>query len=87
MPFGLKNAGVTYQGVMVVLFHDMIHKDVKVYVDNLATKSHPNQTHVTILQILFKRLRKYKLRLNPNKYVFSALSKKLLGFIISQEGI
>jgi len=36
---------------------------------------------------MFERLRKYKLRLNPNKCTFGVRSGKLLGFIVSQKGI
>ena len=39
MPFGLKNAGATYQRVATILFYDMMHKDVKVYVDDMIMKS------------------------------------------------
>ena len=39
IPFGLKNIGATYQRAMVTLFHDMMHKEVKVYVDGIITKS------------------------------------------------
>ena len=39
MPFRLKNAGATYQKVMVTLFHDMMHKEIEVYVDDMITKS------------------------------------------------
>lgn len=39
MPFGLKNAGATYQKAMVTLFHDMIHKKMEVYVDDMIVKS------------------------------------------------
>ncbi|XP_019429378.1 PREDICTED: uncharacterized protein LOC109336979 [Lupinus angustifolius] len=34
MPFGLKNAMAKYQKVMVALFHDMMHKEVEIYVDD-----------------------------------------------------
>lgn len=39
MPFGLKNAGATYQRAMTALFHDMIHKEMEVYVDDMIVKS------------------------------------------------
>ena len=39
MTFGLKNAGATYQRVATTLFHDMMHRDVEVYVDDMIVKS------------------------------------------------
>ena len=39
MPFGLKNVGATYQRAMVTLFHDMMHKEIEVYVDDMIAKS------------------------------------------------
>ena len=87
MPFGLKNAGATYQRAMVVLFHDLMHKEVEVYVDDIVAKSGEGESHVEVLRKLFERLRKHKLRLNPNKCVFGALTGKLLGFIVSRKGI
>uniref|UniRef100_A0A2N9FY26 Integrase catalytic domain-containing protein n=1 Tax=Fagus sylvatica TaxID=28930 RepID=A0A2N9FY26_FAGSY len=43
MPFGLKNAGATYQRAMVTLFHDMIHHEIEVYVDDMIAKLNPNK--------------------------------------------
>ena len=87
MPFGLKNAGATYQRAMTTLFHDMMHKEIEVYVDDMIAKSQTEENHVEDLLKLFQRLRKYRLRLNPNKCTFSVRSGKLLGFIVSQKGI
>lgn len=39
MPFGLKNVGATYQRAMDKLFHDMIHIEIEIYVDDMIAKS------------------------------------------------
>uniref|UniRef100_A0A2N9FII5 Integrase catalytic domain-containing protein n=1 Tax=Fagus sylvatica TaxID=28930 RepID=A0A2N9FII5_FAGSY len=57
MPFGLKNAGATYQRAMVTLFHDMIHHEIEVYVDDMIAKSRTAQDHLTDLRKLFQRLK------------------------------
>ncbi|PKI42438.1 hypothetical protein CRG98_037169 [Punica granatum] len=87
MPFGLKNVGATYQRVMVTLFHDMMHKEIEVYVDDMIAKSKKGEDHLVNLKQLFDHLKKYKLRLNPAKCTFSFKSKKLLGFVVSEKSI
>ena len=87
MSFGLKNAGATYRWAMVALFHDMMHKEIEVYVDDMIAKSKTEEEHLVNLWKLFERLRKYQLRLNPAKCTFGVKSGKLLGFIVSQKGI
>jgi len=39
IPFELKNVRATYQKAMVTLFHNMMHKEIKVYVDDMIVKS------------------------------------------------
>lgn len=46
MPTGLKNASATYQWVMVMLFHDMMHKKIEVYVDDMIAKSREGEDHL-----------------------------------------
>ncbi|PKI71427.1 hypothetical protein CRG98_008178 [Punica granatum] len=87
MPFGLKNAGATYQRAMVTLFHDMMHKEIEVYIDDMIAKSKEGEDHLVNLKRLFDRLKEYKLRLNPAKCTFGARSGKLLGFVVSERGI
>ncbi|GLJ23512.1 hypothetical protein SUGI_0445450 [Cryptomeria japonica] len=87
MPFGLKYAGATYQRAMTTIFHDLMHVTVEDYVDNLLGKSIDRNTHLDILSIIFDRLEKYKVRLNPKIWIFGVTSRKLLGFIVSKRGI
>ena len=87
MPFRLKNVGATYQRAMVTLFHDMMHKEIEVYVDDMIAKSQGEDDHVINLRKLFERLRKFQLKLNPVKCTFKATSEKLLGFVASKKGI
>ena len=39
MPFGLKNAGATYQRLVNHMFHSQIRRNVEVYVDDMLVKS------------------------------------------------
>ena len=50
---------------MVTLLHNMMHKEVKVYVDDMIAKSKEKEDHMNILRKLFNRLRKFQLKLNP----------------------
>ena len=87
MPFGLKNAGATYQRAATTLFHDMMHRDVKVYVDDMIVKSQDRADHLAALQRFFERIKRFKMRLNPKKCTFGVTFGKLLGHIISELGI
>ena len=49
MPFGLKNAGATYQRAVTTLFHDMKHKDVEVYMYDMIVKSRDRADHLAAL--------------------------------------
>ena len=72
---------------MVTLFHDMMHKEIEVYVDNMILKSQGEDDHVVYLRKFFERLRKFQLKLNPAKCTFGATFGKLLGFVVSKKGI
>lgn len=87
MPFGLKNAGATYMRAMTTLFHDMIHKEIEVYVDDVIIKSKKSLDHLTDLKRFFERLQRYNLKLNPAKCAFGVPAGKLLGFIVNRRGI
>ena len=87
MPFGLKNARATYQHAITTLLHDLIHKEVEVYVDDMIVKSKDREEHIPAFQKFFEKIQFYKLQLNPKKCTFGVTSGKLLGFMVSQRGI
>ena len=69
------------------MFHNMMHKEIDVYVDDVIIKSKSQADHVKDLRKFFERLRRYNLKLNPAKCVFGVPSGKLLGFVVSRRGI
>ena len=81
------HAGGTYQRAMVALFHDMIHHEIEVYIDDMIARYQTEEEHFDHLHKLFERLNKYKMGLNPNKFTFGVRSGKLLGFVVSGKGI
>ena len=82
MPFGLKNAGVTYQRVATTLFHDMMHRDV----DDMIVKSRCKADHLEVLERFFERIQKFILRLNSKKCTFGVTSRKFLGHMVHERG-
>ncbi|XP_074299136.1 uncharacterized protein LOC141630170 [Silene latifolia] len=87
MPFGLKNAGATYQRAMQKIFDDMLHKIIECYVDDVVVKSMKIEDHIKDLRAVFERLRECQLKMNPLKCAFGVTSGKFLGFVDRHRGI
>ncbi|GLU04845.1 hypothetical protein SLE2022_219740 [Rubroshorea leprosula] len=87
MPFGLKNAGATYQKMVTIVFRTQIGRNLEVYVDDIVVKSLKAEDHLTDLEETFNNLRKNRMRLNPAKCIFGVESGKFLGFMVSRRGI
>ena len=87
MTFSLKNAGATYQRTITAMFHDMMHREIEDYVDDIVVKSKTREDHFGILKKVFERCRLYKLKMNPLKCAFGVLASKFLGFLVHQHGI
>ncbi|CAL8989274.1 unnamed protein product, partial [Prunus brigantina] len=81
MPFGLKNAGATYQRLVNRMFAQLLGQSIEVYVDDMLVKSRTTDQHVDRLTEVFAILRQYRMRLNPAKCVFGVESGKFLGFM------
>ncbi|KAI5320936.1 hypothetical protein L3X38_040644 [Prunus dulcis] len=86
MPFGLRNAGATYQRAMNSIFHDMIGHSLEVYIDDVVIKSPEEGNHVSSLRKAFLRMRQHKLKMNPKKCVFGVQAGNFLGFLVHQRG-
>jgi len=87
MPFGLKNAGATFQRAMDIAFAKEIHDFLVIYLDDLTVFSKSDQQHLDHLGQVFIKCRKYGISLNPKKSLFGLQEGKLLGHIISKDGI
>jgi hypothetical protein len=87
MPFGLRNAGATYQRCMQHVFGDHIGRTIEAYIDDIVVKTRKADDLVSDLRIAFGCLRANRVKLNPEKCVFGVPRGMLLGYIVSQRGI
>ena len=69
------------------LFHDLMHKEIEVYVDDMMVKSETRVGHIEALEKFLQRVDQYNLRLNPKKCVFGVTSGRLLGHTVGKGGI
>ena len=99
MPFGLKNAGTTYQRCMQQCFIDQIDPPdqpdqaewpkptIVVYVDDIVVKMARACDLIADLAATLVNLRRFNIKPNPEKCVFGVPNGKLLGYIVSERGI
>ena len=83
MPFGLKNAGATYQRLVNRMFQKQIGTTMEVYIDDMLVKSTTAELHIAHLSEAFQILREYNMKLNPAKCAFGLSAGKFLGFIVN----
>jgi hypothetical protein len=87
MSFGLKNAGATYQRAIQMCFANQLHRNIEAYVDDVVIKTRNSDDLIVDLEETFSSLRRFRWKLNPTKCIFGVPSGKLLGFIVSNQGI
>ncbi|CAN6560039.1 unnamed protein product [Malus baccata var. baccata] len=87
MPFGLKNAGTTYQRAMNAIFHDLIGHNMEVYIDDIVVKSKTEEQHLIDLRHALTRMRTHRLDMNPKKCAFGVRAGNFLGFLVHQRGV
>ena len=87
MPFGLKNAGATYQWAMNSIFHDMLGRFMEVYIDDVVVKSDSFEQHLEDLKSAFQRMKKHELKMNPITCAFGVSTCNFVGFLVHYRGI
>ena len=87
MPFGLKNAGATYQKLINRMFSKHIGKKVEAYIDDMVIKSKKSKDHIEGMEEIFEVFRKFRMKLNPLKCAFGVSSGKFLRHVVSKKRI
>jgi hypothetical protein len=87
MLFRLKNVGATYQWCMQSYFDGQIGHNLEVYIDDIIVKTRQDSSLIANLEETFTNLRRFNIRLNPEKCTFGVPRGKLLGYIITKRGI
>lgn len=85
MPFGLRNAGQSFQRFIDAVLRGLPF--VYAYIDDLLVASSSENEHVQHLQQLFHRLSEYGVIINPSNCEFGVSSLSFLGHLIDSEGI
>ena len=87
MPFGVKNAGATYQRLVNKMLQKQIGTSMEIYIDDMLVKSTTAELHIAHLAEAFQILKEYNMKFNPAKCAFGVSSEKFLGFIVNNRGI
>ena len=70
MTFGLRNVGATFQCCMQKCLLKQLGRNAHVYVDDVLVKTEKHGTLLEDLKETFENLRRFQIKLNPEKCVF-----------------
>eukprot|EP00253_Pinus_taeda_P031196 PITA_31196 len=87
MPFGLMNVGATFQRAMDISFVGEKDKFFLIYLDDITVFSSSHEDHLQHLKKLWLKYKRFGSSINPKKSHFSLEEGKILGHIVSTEGV
>jgi hypothetical protein len=87
MLFGLKSVGATYQRGIQRCLHSQLGCNAEAYIDDVVVKTREDEGLIYDLAETFNILRKFKMKLNPEKCTFGVPSGKLIRYMVSRRGI
>ena len=87
MPFGLCNAGATFQRLMDMIMAGLAYEVCLVYLDDVIVFSSTVEEHFTRLRLVLSKLRDAGLKLKPSKCRLLQKQVSFLGHVVSGEGI
>ena len=87
IPFGLMNAGDTFQRAMDLAFVGLKDKFVLIYLDDLTVYSNNHEEHLQHLRKVFLKCIQFGISMNTKNSQFALREGKLLGHIVSVEGV
>jgi hypothetical protein len=83
MPFGLKSVGATYQRGIQWCLYSQLGRNAEAYVYDVVVKTQKEEGLISDLVETFDNLRKFKMKLNPEKCTFDVPLGKLLRYMVS----
>jgi hypothetical protein len=86
MSFRLKSVGVKYQRGIQRCLHTQLRRNAKAYIEDVVVQTQEDEGFISDLAETFNILRKFKMKLNPEKCAFGILSGKLLGYMVTRRG-
>jgi hypothetical protein len=66
--------------------HSQLGRNVEAYVDDIVVKTREDEELISDLVETFDNLRKFKMKLNPDKCTFGVPSIKLIEYMVSRRG-
>ena len=87
MPYGLKNAGATFQRLMELILAGMESRNCLVYIDDIIIFGETEQAHLKNLEEVFQRIRDAGMKLKPRKCCLARDEVVFLGHKVSRAGV